>query len=52
MTLKNLIADYPDFPKKGILFRDIFPILRDPESMNLMLEELLIFSNEFQRILL
>ena len=30
MTLKNLIADYPDFPKKGILFRDMFPILKDP----------------------
>ena len=48
MTIKNLIADYPDFPKKGILFRDMFPILRDPESTNLMLEELLIFSNELK----
>jgi len=48
MTLKNLVADYPDFPKKGILFRDMFPILRDPKSMNLMLEELLNFSNKLK----
>ncbi len=46
MTLKDLIANYPDFPKKGILFRDMFPILKDPESMDLMLEELSKFSEE------
>ena len=46
MTLKNLIADYPDFPKKGILFRDMFPILKDPKSMDLMLNELSKFSDE------
>ncbi|MCM8803267.1 MAG: adenine phosphoribosyltransferase [Candidatus Omnitrophica bacterium] len=27
--LKNLIRTIPDFPKKGILFRDITPILQD-----------------------
>ena len=25
------IKDYADFPKKGILFKDIFPILSKPE---------------------
>ena len=25
------IKDYADFPKKGILFKDIFPILSEPE---------------------
>lgn len=27
--LKNCIRDIPDFPKKGILFRDITPLLKD-----------------------
>eukprot|EP01047_Picozoa_sp_COSAG01_P050373 COSAG01_NODE_5089_length_4494_cov_2.160865_3_plen_176_part_00 len=26
-TLKNAIKDYPDFPKPGILYRDITPLL-------------------------
>ena len=30
-SIKKLIADYPDFPKKGIVFKDIFPILQNPE---------------------
>ncbi|NIM19747.1 MAG: adenine phosphoribosyltransferase [Candidatus Latescibacteria bacterium] len=29
--LKSHIRDIPDFPKKGILFRDITPILKDPK---------------------
>ena len=29
--LKNLIKDYPDFPKKGIIFKDILPILQKPD---------------------
>ena len=46
MQLKKYIADYPDFPKKGILFRDMFPILKDPESTNVMFNELAKFSDE------
>lgn len=46
MTLENLIADYPDFPKKGILFRDMFPILKNPESMTLLLNQLSEFSDK------
>jgi len=29
LNLKNYIADSPDFPRPGILFRDIAPLLRD-----------------------
>ena len=29
MDLKTLIRDVPDFPKPGILFKDITPLLRD-----------------------
>ena len=29
--LQKLIFSYPDFPKKGIIFKDLLGILRDPE---------------------
>ena len=28
--LKNTIKDFPDFPKKGIIFKDICPVIADP----------------------
>jgi adenine phosphoribosyltransferase len=31
-SLKDLIADYPDFPEPGIIFRDISPILANPAA--------------------
>jgi adenine phosphoribosyltransferase len=30
--LRSLIQDVPDFPKPGILFRDITPLLADPSA--------------------
>ncbi|HET9869672.1 MAG TPA: adenine phosphoribosyltransferase [bacterium] len=32
MDLKRFIRDVPDFPKPGILFKDITPLLRAPEA--------------------
>lgn len=32
MSLKEKIRTIPDFPKKGILFRDITTLLKDPEG--------------------
>ncbi|MBI4376569.1 MAG: adenine phosphoribosyltransferase [Elusimicrobia bacterium] len=29
---RSLIADVPDFPKKGVVFKDITPLLSDPEG--------------------
>lgn len=40
MNLKDKIAEIPNFPKKGILFRDISPLLRDPAALSLILDEL------------
>src|SRR3954463_630029 len=37
-TLKTLIREIPDFPKKGILFRDITPLLADPSGIALAVE--------------
>ena len=31
--LLGIIRDYPDFPKPGILFKDIGPLLRDPRQL-------------------
>lgn len=39
MNLKDKIAEYPNFPKKGILFRDFSPILKDPSSLSFIADE-------------
>ena len=38
--LKNTIKDYPDFPKKDIIFKDITPILADPELFSDLIEKI------------
>ena len=40
MNLKNFIRDVPDFPKEGILFRDITPLLGDKEAFSYAVTEL------------
>jgi adenine phosphoribosyltransferase len=40
MDLKNYIRDIPDFPKPGILFRDIAPVLANPTAMDAVIEKL------------
>ena len=34
--LKKWIKSYPDFPSKGILFRDISPLLAEPKALSLL----------------
>lgn len=38
--LKNSIIDYPDFPKKDIIFKDIMPILTNPELFSDLIDKL------------
>ena len=38
--IKNLIRDIPDFPVKGILFRDLTTMLKDGEAFRLVCEDL------------
>jgi len=38
--LRDAIRDIPDFPKPGIVFKDITPLLRDPACLRLALDEL------------
>jgi adenine phosphoribosyltransferase len=40
MDLKSLIRDIPDFPKPGILFRDITTLLRDPQGFRHTIDSL------------
>lgn len=40
MNLKSLIRDIPDFPKPGILFRDITTLLRNPEGLRYTIDTL------------
>ena len=39
MNLYNYIRDIPDFPKKGIIFKDITPLLKNKEAYNYTIEE-------------
>ena len=39
-NLKALIRDIPDFPKKGIIFKDITPILKQPEALQFAVDEM------------
>jgi len=38
--LKDLVRAVPDFPKPGILFRDITPLLSDPKAFHVVIDAL------------
>ncbi|WP_413575645.1 phosphoribosyltransferase family protein [Bdellovibrio sp. HCB290] len=40
MNLKSLIRDVPNFPKEGILFRDMSPLLQNPEALSFVSKNL------------
>jgi adenine phosphoribosyltransferase len=42
--LATRIRDIPDFPKRGIVFKDIMPLLADPESLRDTVEQLAEFA--------
>ncbi len=39
MNIKDFIRDMPDFPKPGILFRDISPLLADPRTYRYVIDQ-------------
>lgn len=40
MELSDFIRHIPDFPKEGILFHDIMPMLQDPGALHLAVDSL------------
>jgi adenine phosphoribosyltransferase len=40
IDLKERVRDVPDWPEAGVIFRDITPLLRDPEALDQTVHEL------------
>ncbi len=40
MDLKSFIRDIPDYPKKGVVFKDITPLLRDPKALQYAIDRM------------
>lgn len=40
LSLKSFVRDVPDFPKPGILFKDLTPLWKDPVAFRSMVEQL------------
>ena len=40
MDIKKFIRDIPDFPKKGIIFKDITPLLKDKKAFKEAIDQL------------
>ena len=39
--LRSKIRDIPDFPKPGVIFKDITPLVKDPSALRLTVHQLL-----------
>ena len=52
MDLKKYIRSIPDYPKKGILFRDITTLIKNPEAFNFAIDKIVEISKkiEFDKI--
>jgi adenine phosphoribosyltransferase len=48
--LKNAIRDVPDFPRPGILFRDIAPLLRDHFDGTIQALDVLLSDEEWEEV--
>ena len=48
MDLKKYIRSIPDYPKKGILFRDITTLIKNPEAFNFSVDKILEISKKIK----
>jgi len=48
MDLKKYIRSIPDYPKKGILFRDITTLIKNPDALNFTVDKIIEISKEIK----
>ena len=48
MNLKKYIRSIPDYPKKGILFRDITTLIKNPEALNYTVDRIVEISKKIK----
>ena len=48
MDLKKYIRSIPDYPKKGILFRDITTLIKNPEAFNFSIDKIIEISKKIK----
>ena len=48
MNLKDFIRSIPDYPKKGILFRDITTLIKDEKAFAETINQIVEKSKKFQ----
>ena len=48
MNLKDYIRSIPDYPKKGILFRDITTLIKDEKAFSATIDQIIERSKNFK----
>jgi len=48
MNLKKYIRSIPDYPKKGILFRDITTLIKNPDAFNFSIDKIVEISKKIK----
>ena len=48
MDLKKYIRSIPDYPKKGILFRDITTLIKNPDALNFTIDKVVEISKKIK----
>ncbi|MBM5827472.1 MAG: adenine phosphoribosyltransferase [Cyanobacteria bacterium M_surface_7_m2_040] len=48
IDLRGLVREIPDFPKPGILFRDLTPLMRDPDGWQEVIRQLGVLCDRLQ----
>ena len=46
MNLENYIASIPDYPQKGVIFRDISPLMGDGEAYQEATRQIVAYAKE------
>jgi len=47
LDLKAMIVDVPDFPKKGVIFKDLTPVIQDRQAFNQAIDDLAAIAREY-----